>query len=134
MSDFEIKEVGIKELNVYVEKLPAGVRTVALAAIAEYMLGDDKHGYKHYPPLGGQAYLRQTPPGYVRTNDAKNSWRMYADANLSKVVSSGVPYVKHIPRWSRYGWREWKQVALDNMQGAMRHANAKVREFLNRKG
>jgi hypothetical protein len=133
MSDFEIKEVGIKEINAYINKLPEGVREVALAAVAEYMLGDDRHGFKHYPPLAGQAYLRQTPPGYVRTNDAKNSWRGYADKNTSKVVSSGIDYVKYIPRWSKYGWREWKQVALDNTKGAIRHAKAKVKEFLSRK-
>ena len=130
---FEIKEVGIKEINAYIDKLPEGVREVALAAVAEYMLGDDKHGYRHYPPLAGQAYLRTTPPGYVRTNKAKNSWRSYADKNISKVVSSGVPYVQYIPRWSQYGWREWKQIALDNMKGAMRHANAKIKEFMKRK-
>ena len=131
--NFEFKEVGIKELNVYIAKLPQGVRTTALAAIAEYMLGDDKHGFRHYPPLGGQAYLKQTPPGYVRTNATKNSWKAYSDTNTSKVASSGVPYVKYVPRWSKYGWREWRQVAIDNMVGAMRHANAKVKEFLKSK-
>lgn len=131
---YEIKDGGIEEINAYIEMLPEAVRSTALAAITEYMLGDEAHGYKHYPPLGGQAYLSHVPPSYVRTNDTKNSWKGYSDAVTAKVVSEGVPYVKHIPRWKKYGWREWRQVALDNMKGAIRHANAKIRELISRKG
>jgi hypothetical protein len=124
---------GIEQIKAYVKDLPYGVKRVALWAIASYMVGDDKHGYRHYPPLGGQAYLKKSPPGYVRTNKLKEGWTVNNDAYNPKITNS-VPYAPYVPRWKKYGWREWIQVAKDNMAGAIRHANAKVKDYLKRKG
>lgn len=130
--EIKIDVRGIDKIKAFVADLPYGTKRVALAAIVEYMLGDDSHGYRHYPPLGGQAYLKHSPPSYVRTGDTKNSWSAQGGEYQPKIVSSGVYYVQYIPRWKRYGWRDWAQVAIDNMAGAIRAANAAVREYLSR--
>jgi len=124
---------GMKETQKYLNSLPYGVKKVVLPEIAKYLLGDDRHGYRHYPPLKNQAYLQHIPPSYVRTNDAKNSWRIVGEPYQPKIVSSGVAYVPFVPRWKKYGWREWKQVALDNMKGALVKANAALRKYLKAK-
>lgn len=123
---------GIEEITAYMKALPHGVKRVAMWAVAEYMIGDDNHGYRHYPPLSSQAYLKKSPPGYVRTNNLKEGWTVNNDEYNPKITNS-VPYAPYVPRWKKYGWRDWLQVATDNMKGAMRHANAKVKDFLKRK-
>lgn len=129
----DIRIRGMKETQKYLMTLPYGVKKVVMPAIAEYMLGDDSHGYRHYPPLKNQAYLSHVPPSYVRTNKTKNSFRIVGEPYQPKIVSSGVPYVPYVPRWKKYGWREWRQVATDNMKGAIRHAGAALKKYLKSK-
>ncbi len=124
---------GFEQIAAYIKQLPYGTKKVGLEAVAEYMLGDDNHGYKHYPPLSGQAYLSHTPPSYTRTNDLKNGWEVELNDPYKPKITNSVPYAPYVPRWKKYGWREWMQVATDNMTGAIRHANAKVREYLKSK-
>lgn len=127
------KLMGMKEVQKYLNGLPYGVKKVVLPEIAKYLLGDDRHGYRHYPPLSTQAYLKHIPPSYVRTNDTKNSWSIKGEPYQPRIVSDGVPYVKYVPRWKKYGWREWRQVAVDNMKGAIVKANAALRKYLKAK-
>jgi len=129
-----IKPRGFEEIIAYAKQLPYGTKKVALEAVSEYMLGDDQHGYKHYPPLSTQAYLNHIPPSYTRTNDLKNGWEVELNDPYKPRIVNAVPYAPYVPRWKKYGWREWLQVATDNMAGAIRHANAVVREFLKSKG
>lgn len=133
MNLISIEMRGMKEVQKYLKELPYGVKKVVLPPIAEYLLGDERHGYRYYPPLSTQAYLKHVPPSYVRTGDTRNSWRVVGEPYQPKIVSSGVPYVPYIRRWKKYGWREWKQVALDNMKGAMVKANAALRKYLKAK-
>lgn len=128
-----IKPRGYEQIAAYIKQLPYGTKKVGLEAVAEYMLGNDDHGYKHYPPLSGQAYLSHTPPSYTRTNDLKNGWEVELSDPYKPKITNSVPYAPYVPRWKRYGWREWMQVATDNMTGAIRHANSKIREYLKSK-
>lgn len=124
---------GIEQIAAYIKSLPNGVKKVALEAVAEYMLGDDSHGYKHYPPLSTQAYLQHVPPSYTRTNNLKEGWEVVLNDPYKPKITNAVSYAQYVPRWKKYGWRDWLQVATDNMKGAMRHANAVVRDFLKSK-
>ena len=128
-----IKVRDTSKLENYLKTLPYGVKRVALYAIAFYMVGDDAHGYRHYPPLSTQAYLSKVPPSYVRTNNLTEGWTVNNNDEYKPKIENMVSYAPYVPRWKKYGWREWLQVAEDNMKGAMRHANAKVKDFLNRR-
>lgn len=129
----KIQVRGIEKIAAYIKSLPYGVKKVALEAVAEYLLGDDNHGYKHYPPLSTQAYLLKSPPSYKRTNTLKEGWEVVLNDPYRPKLTNTVPYAPYVPRWKKYGWREWLQVATDNTKGAIRHANAAVREFLKSK-
>jgi hypothetical protein len=45
-----IKMRGAEELNKFLKALPRGTMKDAIKAMADYMIGDDSHGLKHYPP------------------------------------------------------------------------------------
>lgn len=124
---------GFEQVAAFIKQLPNGVKKVGLEATAEYMLGNDERGYKHYPPLSTQAYLNHIPPSYTRTNTLKDGWQVELNDPYKPRITNSVPYAPYVPRWKKYGWREWAQVAKDNMQGAIRHANTKVREYLKSK-
>lgn len=115
---------GIKELESAMRQMPYGVKKVALPAFSEYMIGDDSHGLKHYPPWRGQKY--------VRTFTLKGGWRVVGGTYAQR-IENPVEYTQYVPRWKKYGWREWADVIQSNMAGALRHAQAKVNEYLRNK-
>ena len=39
----------VKRVQDFLKSLPRGVRIAAMRAIAEYIIGDDSRGLKHYP-------------------------------------------------------------------------------------
>lgn len=124
---------GYDSVKNMLKDVPHGAKKIVLPAVTEYLIGNENHGLRHYPPLKDQAYLSHTPPSYERTGDAAASWKVSGLPYAPKIKSEGVDYVQFIPRWKRYGWREWAKVIDDNMAGALRHANAKLKEWLRSK-
>ena len=119
------KTRGFSEVQAMLKDLPYGAKKVVLPAVSEYLLGDDRHGLKHYPPPKGQKY--------VRTYKLKAGWIIQSDIYRQRITND-VYYAPFVPnRWAHYGWRQWAQVIADNMDGAMRHANAKLNEWLRSK-
>ena len=119
------KTRGFSEVQAMLKDLPYGAKKVVLPAVSEYLLGDDRHGLKHYPPPKGQKY--------VRTYKLKDGWDIQSDIYRQRIVNN-IYYAPFVPnRWAHYGWRQWAQVIADNMDGAMRHANAKLNEWLRSK-
>ena len=121
---FTIKLKGEKELVAFLRKIPRGAKFAAMKAFSTYELGDDRHGLKHYPPWKGQKY--------VRTFKLKRGWKLQAQGSDWRRVSlyNKVPYTPYVPRWKKYGWREWMQAVRDNMAGALRSAQAAVNKWL----
>ena len=44
-----ITRKGFKEFEGFIKSLPKGVKVVAMRAIGTYLVGDGRHGLKHYP-------------------------------------------------------------------------------------
>jgi len=49
MPDITIKVRGLEQVKKFISDLPRKVRGLATEAAAEYLIGDDRHGLKHYP-------------------------------------------------------------------------------------
>jgi len=63
---------GADKVQAFLREVPRGTVRIALRAITEYLIGDGRHGLKHYPPYRGvsraSAYGDASgdgaPPGY----------------------------------------------------------------------
>ena len=125
MLKFDVR--GLKGVEKKLKDLPYGAKKIVLPAISEYLVGDDRHGLKHYPPKQDQKYQR--------TNTLKNGWGISGGVYREKITNS-VPYAPIVPVvWGiggikNYGWRMWNEVIKANMKGAMAHANAKLKQWL----
>jgi hypothetical protein len=105
--------------------VPYGAKKIVLPAVSEYIIGDDAHGLKHYPPQKDQQY--------ERTYTLQDGWTVSGDTYRERITNS-VEYSPYVPRWKRYGWREWADVVQSNLAGALRSANAKLNAWLRQKG
>jgi hypothetical protein len=114
---------GLPEVQKMLREMPRGVTRIAVGGFTDYLLGDDTHGLKHYPPPKGQKY--------VRTYTLKKGWSSKGD-EYRPVIVNYTPYAVYVPRWKKYGWREWMDVVLDNVNGALRHAQALVSAYLTK--
>jgi len=116
---------GNKEVEAMLKDVPYGGKQIVLPAVSEYILGDDNHGLRHYPPV--------TTQKYVRTFELKAGWHVEGDLYRQRITNS-VEYSPYVPRWKKYGWRQWADVVQSNLAGALRHANAKLSAWLKAKG
>lgn len=129
MSGFDVRvEVrGLAELERKLKQVPYGTRKEAVQAATVYLIGDDTHGLKHYPPPKGQKYKR--------TGRLKAGWNKTA-SEYNPVIRNQVPYAAAVPvvwgsgGWINYGWRMWMDVIQSNMKGAIRSAQAAVSKKL----
>ena len=147
-----------KRVQDYLKSLPRGVKIAAMRAIAEYIIGDESRGLKHYPmrvehdennPYKWQsekqrkAYFATNGFGagipYQRTDNLKNSWS-YKEANSNWTmvkIENSAPYAGFVQgNQIQRGhiadkWRKFADVVKSNLAGAIRHANAEVRRYLN---
>jgi hypothetical protein len=157
-----VKLRGIEELNSFLKSLPRGTMRDAVKAMAEYFIGNEQHGLKHYP---GYKYVSRIQDygvsfftdkqrrwffwalksgklnlPYQRTNNLRDGWQMSVDP-YRKTVFNRVPYSKHVmgdATQSRHpakiGWRTTSKVLADNMTGAMRAATLAVERWIKNKG
>jgi hypothetical protein len=112
---------GNEQVEAMLKELPKGTKRIAVLAVADYIKGDKTHGLTYYPPVQTQKY--------VRTFTLQKGWVIAGD-EYRPVIKNFTPYVDFVPRWKQYGWREWAVVVKDNLQGALRHANALVKSYL----
>lgn len=107
--------------------LPYGAKKVVLPAVSKYLVGDDRHGLKHYPPKQGQKY--------VRTNNLKDHWNIDGDVYRERITNT-VSYAPIVPvvwgagGYINYGWRMWSDVIASNMKGAIAAGNVELRKWL----
>jgi hypothetical protein len=161
--EIKINVRGIDKVQAYLKELPRGVVKVALAAIAEYILGDGLRGLKKYPPY--KHVTRRKAYGRTFKSDKQRRYVMAAIADGR--IAPGYPhrtgrtqrgYVANVTNGgygiritnseagayytasdtgqarlnALVGWRKVSEIVQANINGAIRHANAKVREYLKR--
>lgn len=155
----KITSHGIPELLEWLKSLPNEIRTLATRAVAEYIVGDETHGLKHYPPykhvpysqIGGFVSAKQRryvmarirdgsiTPGVSASNGyLRDAWKYTAQGSMYQ-ISNDVTYAKYLVggqqsrRAIAQNWRTMWQTAKDNLQGAFRHAQAAINAWLARK-
>ena len=153
----KITSRGIPELQAWLQSLANGVKDEATRAVAEYLVGDESHGLKHYPPykhvpysqIGGFVSAKQRryvmariregsiTPGISASNGyLRDAWTYKAQGSRYEITND-VGYAKWLVgagsqslHSQRQGWRTTVQNVRDNLAGAYRHANAEIKKWL----
>lgn len=151
---------GVEGVKKFMAELPRGIKNAALVAMSEYIIGDDRHGLKHYPkrvdhgannPYQWQsekqrrAYFASNGFGagipYKRTDKMKNAWTVaQQDSNWTMVkIENKAGYGSFVQGdWRQRGhkadgWRKIGKVVEDNLKGAFQKAMQAVNDFLKKK-
>jgi hypothetical protein len=151
----------IDKVQEYLKTVPRGSVKVALKALGEYFLGNDRHGLRHYE---GYKYVsRKSAYGQTFQSDKQRRWfwanggpdmignhrtDTTANAWTSKATNSGYGVTLENPsEGAKHIWGDDTQAAQpaavghrtagakveSNIAGAMRHARAAVRAFLGKR-
>jgi len=109
---------GVNEFIEYIKDLPRGVKVVAMRAITEYVIGNQRRGLKHYPRY--KHVTRKAAYGKTFVSDKQ---RRYVMAKIrSGEITPGYP--ERTGRYQR-GWvqnpktSDWRRV---NVENAVPHA------------
>jgi len=148
---------GINETLQWLDNLAKDIRMVATRAMAEYLVGDESHGLKHYPPykhvpwsaIGGFVSEKQRryvmanirngniTPGISASNGyLRDAWQ-YTAKGTNYVISNDVKYAPYLVgqgtqsrRAIAQAWRTTTQTIKDNWSGAIGHAKAAIKEWI----
>jgi hypothetical protein len=147
---------GIPELVAKLKQIPYKAQKAASQAAAEYLVGNEEHGLKHYP-----AYKYVSPfksyssdpvkaakqRGWIfthldligndnRTGAVRDAWKFKPTGANAYVITNDNPGVKWTMGTGRtrqneaVGWRKWQEVIQSNVKGAIRAAQAAVNKIL----
>lgn len=150
---------GMQEVEAFLKSVPLGATKSAQTAISEYIVGNDQHGLKHYPPY--RKVTREEAYGvtffsdrqrrwffwalkndkidipYQQTWKMKDAWKVTFPFKNQAWITNNVPYALHVMddvRQSRMaakkGWRKVSAVISSNMIGAMRSGNLAVQKWI----
>ena len=149
---------GLEEVQAFLKALPRGTMKVAIAAMSEYILGDDTHGLRHYPPRrshgAGNPYRWQSEKqrraffatkGFGKGIPSKRSYELLRGWQQSvdpyrKTLFNRVPYAKYVMGNQQQighttdGWRKIGKVITDNVKGGMLRARQAVAKWIANKG
>lgn len=155
-SGVKIEVRGIKELQALFKSVPRGTTRAAIKAATDYLVGDDRHGLKHYPnrvmhgkinPYQWQSERQRkayfATDGFgggipsKRTNKLKDGWQMRMTSNGYKMhITNKTPYVHFVMgKWLQRGhiadkWRTADAVIQSNLAGAFREVHRAVARWL----
>jgi hypothetical protein len=153
-----IKMRGAEELNAFFKSLPRGTMKEAISAFTTYIIGDEHHGLRYYPPRvhhnKNNPYKWQTEKqrrayfasnGFgggipsTRTDKLRNGWTASKDP-YRKTIFNELPYAKYVmggrPQKGHKadGWRTVRRVLRDNIVGGMKAATQAVARWIKAKG
>lgn len=151
----------LEKVQKYLLSLPRGVVRVALAALSEYLLGNEQHGLKHSDPYKyvsrksayGVTFFTEKQRrwfwanggpdmiGNNRTGESSKAWRAeprndgyrYTLINETRAAYYTRNDYGQARQPAKVGWRKVSQVVKDNLAGAFRHAMAAVNKYLKEK-
>lgn len=157
---FDIR--GVEHIQEFLKSLPRGTVRVALKAIAEWFIGTPQRGLKHYQAYkyvpykkayGGfksdkqrrfvMAAIREgrIDPGVPhRTGNTQRGWAMRVSNDGYRVSiqnpQPGAYYTRDDKGQARLnalaGWLKTSTVIANNMAGALRHARAAIKAYLQK--
>lgn len=144
----------LEAVQKFIKDIPRGAKIAVMEAFSEYIVGDENHGLKYEPPqvthdasnpyqwtsekqrkafFATDGFGRGIPT--VRTHDGVNSWTVTKkDSNWTQVkIEGGNKFVQGEQQQRGHaadGWRKYADIVTDNMAGAMRHARARLGQWL----
>jgi hypothetical protein len=148
----------IEKVREFLNNLDKSVKDIAGAGVSEYLIGDESHGLKHYPlykhvswaEIGGFVSDKQRrfvmamigkgeiTPGISQSNGYfRDAWQ-YKKQGPNYIITNDVgygPYLVSASGWQSkmakaHGWRTTLENMRDNADGAIRHAVAKINEWM----
>ena len=164
MTDIGITSRGIPEAIAYINQVGYMSQQKVAGWVAEYLIGDDTHGLKHYPPYKivsrlaayGQTFQSDkqrrwffwakangviNPWSNQRTGAMASAWTSRPGAANSWVISNPTEAAKwtmgnstQANQPNMVGWRKVSENVSDNIVGAIRHAGAMLAQYLKTKG
>jgi hypothetical protein len=149
----------LAKIKKMLEDLPKGAISVVIPAINSYLIGDESHGLKHEPAY--REVSRTSAYGFPFFTDKQRKW-FFAnldDLNVGQdnrtghfsagwkvrgdlyrqTIYNDVPYGKWLMsegqarQPAKVGWRKVSEVVASNIKGAIKHAYAKLGEWLRKK-
>jgi len=158
MIEFDVK--GVEEVNAFLKSIPLGATKEVTKAFGEYIIGNDQHGLRHYPPYRKvtrkQAYgvsffsdkqrrwffanLDRLDIPYRQTWQLKDGWTLNYPSKNQATIKNRVPYASLVMgdvgqnrMAQKKGWRKVSKVIEDNVKGAMRMAEFALQRWLKAK-
>lgn len=155
----KITATGFNEVKDWLTTIERGLKGKATEWFAEYLVGDQSHGLKHYSPYqyvpyrkayGGffsdkqrryvMAMIQQgkIDPGYPhRTGEFQRAWEYKVSGSGRYTITNATPYGGYLVDDNKQarlpgmaGWRKVSEIIKDNWHGAIRHATAKVKQWI----
>lgn len=159
MINMKVDPRQLERIQQMLKDLPKGAISVVVPAVNEYIIGDESHGLKHEPSYN--FVDRTSAYGFPFFTDKQRKW-FFANLdnlnvgqdNRSGRFSAGWKVRGDLYRQTTYndvpyghwlmgedqarqpalvGWRKISMVIASNMKGAIRHAYAKLGEWLKKK-
>lgn len=147
----------ISEWISFLQSIPNGVKGIAMRAFAEYIIGNEQHGLRHYP---GYKYVSRKKAygrtfssnaqqrwffangakvGNYRTMRLQRGWKIGGSAQTRLYIINPVPYASYVmgnaqanqPRLA--GWKHFMEIVNNNFKGGIRAAQAAVNAWLGSK-
>ena len=148
-----------EKVQAFLKDLPYGTKRAAIIALAEYFVGNERHGFSHDDPY--KQTTRKAVYGKTFESDAQRRFVMAAirdgrikigqrnpnptNASRSygyKLTNNGygATITNEAPgaHWTRVwrGWKNWRETSKvigDNINGALKHAMAAVNDVLRKR-
>lgn len=155
----ELSTKSLLSVTQWIRSLFINIKPIAIEAYAKYLIGNSRHGLKHYPSYKyitrarayGQTFVsdkqrryvmaairdgRITPGQENRTGLQAESWKYAVENNRVRIynTASGSKYtmgdMTQANMMRLIGWRKVSDVVKTNVRGAIRYAQAAVNQFL----
>ena len=146
----------------FITSLPRNVRGIATEGAADYIIGEGRHGLKHYPPYKwvtrrrayGKTFVSDKQRRYVmamirkgridpgaphRTGIIQRGWKKVGRGAKVKIVNDarGVEWVHDDKKQARLnalvGWRKTSEIVKSNERGAIQAAQRAVDKYIQSK-
>ena len=106
---------GIPQVQAYIDSVLRGVKTVASEGVAEYLVGDDTHGLKHYPPyrhVPWRSVYGDQFGGFASDAQRKFVMAQIREGKIDPGISSSNGYTRD--GWRYRMWQKSTQWTLEN--------------------
>jgi hypothetical protein len=149
---------GLEEFQSYISSLARNLRGIVTEAVSDYLIGDGRHGLKHYVPYRyvtrraayGKTFVSDKQRRFVmamisegridpgaphRTGKLQRAWMKQGGGVGTRIINAAdhAPFVMGTGTQARQpakvGWRQVADIIETNIKGAIWHAESKIREW-----